>query len=535
MMGCTDVSAQTRELLLDGVGIDEISEAVAGFLKKANLDRRSAISARLSFENCLLELRDHFGDGTPAVLWIGKRLGRSSLQVRVVGDRFDPRESKSLYDWESSLLENAGLKPGFSYRGGTCILSLSQPLPEIDSTVISFFALIFGFGISILGNFLPADVRLSLLNDLVDPLVNLFIAMLTGIAGPLVFFSVEWGICGIGDMAALGRSGKTFIGKFLLVNAACTLLAVMLFVPFMHPEQGVSSVTFLGSMVELFVGLIPTNIVEPFLEGNTLQIIVMAAATGVAVLTLGDQYAGIRLALRSINAFIQLMMEQLCRLLPGFIVVMMVSQSWSGSIGALLSSWEPVILTMGLTIVFLFALVLSTCVRHHLNIVQVIRICFPLGFLAFTTASASASFGAMLSTCEDHFGVDDEQASFGVPLGMVLCKPATCILLVGVVLYSAVAYNGGGSDVIWFVRLAVTCLLYAVAVPPVPGGTLACYGMLFASLNVPAQAMGVAAALDLLLDNPVCCTNVISLVMRVFSSASSLGTVDENRLKKLRR
>jgi Na+/H+-dicarboxylate symporter len=211
---------------------------------------------------------------------------------------------------------------------------------------------------------------------------------------------------------------------------------------------------------------------------------------------------------------------------------MMVSQAWSGTAQALLSSWIPILLAVGAIVALLLASIVLVCLRHHLSIVRVFLACVPAGFLGFTTASPSACFGTMLSTCMDDFGVDEDQASFGVPLGMVLCKPASPILLVATVLYCAQAYGGGSPDLIWYLRLGITCLLYAVAVPPVPGGMLACYGMIFATLGVPAQAIGVATALDLLLDNPVACTNVVSLILQVFSAAEGLGAVEDCRLRK---
>ena len=97
-------------------------------------------------------------------------------------------------------------------------------------------------------------------------------------------------------------------------------------------------------------------------------------------------------------------------------------------------------------------------------------------------------------------------------------------------MYSAHAYGMGGS-VLWYAQLAISCLLYAVAVPPVPGGMLACYGMLLTSLGIPMDALAVVTALDLLLDN--CCSggNVGSQITQIVLAADSLGALDHSAYK----
>ena len=85
-----------------------------------------------------------------------------------------------------------------------------------------------------------------------------------------------------------------------------------------------------------------------------------------------------------------------------------------------------------------------------------------------------------------------------------------------------------GGSVLWYAQLVISCLLYAVAVPPVPGGMLACYGMLLASLGIPTGALAVVTALDLLLDNLCAGGNVGAQIMQIVLAADSLGALDHN-------
>lgn len=528
------MALRTREFALDAAGIDAASEAAYDFLNdETKLDRRSVLSARLTFENALIRMQEHFGDGTPAQLMVGSRLGKPLLAVKVRGERFDPREGARQAEWERSLMEAAGLRPSFAYRGGANTIAITCPRPPMGSTLRAAVAIVIGLLISQVGLRFPEQVRTTLLDGLVMPLFEAYTGMLAGIAGPMVFFSVAWGICGIGDMAALGRSGKVLIRRFLEADALGAIIALLVGVPVFRLEAAAvaGGEGSLASVTELLLGMLPTNMVQPFVEGNTLQIIVLSVAVGVAALAMGELTEGVRQALRQLNELIQFLMEQLCRLLPGFIVVMMVSQSWSGTTSILLSSWMPILVFAVGLLLLLALLYLGAAVRCRVPLKTLLVSCIPAQVLAFTTALPSAAFGIMVATCKDDFGVNEDQVSFGIPLGMVLCKPSAPVLITVLMLYCAQSF-GVGADALWYVKLGILSLLFAIAVPPVPGGMLACYSMILANLGIPLDALVVVTALDLLVDNPCALTNVTGLMLSVLSAADSLGAVDHTKLER---
>lgn len=524
---------RTSEIKLDADGIDYASELASSFLEDAGLDKRSILSARLTFESSLLEMRESLGE-VPAEILTGKRLGRPRLIVKVHGPRFDPPETSEETYWERALMVSAGLSPSYAYRGGYNILEISCARGPMGSTQRALLAIVLGIVLARLGLRLPAETRTTILDGLITPLFDTFIAMLSGIAGPMVFFSVAWGICGIGDMAALGRSGKALISKFMTANVLAVLFGLLVGIPVFQLQSGTGAGTGdpLSDFTKMLLDLLPTNIVAPFLESNTLQIIVLSVVVGIAALALGDLTEGVRHALRELNTLIQFLMEQLCRLLPGFIVVMIISSTWSGTMGALLASWLPIVVASAGMAVFLLLILIHTSIRSHVPLHSLIMTCIPTLVLACTTASASAAFATMLATCKDDLGVDEDQASFGVPMGMVLCKPMTPILFAVVMLYGAKSY-GVGVDLVWYVRLGVSCLLYSIAVPPVPGGSLACYGMMLTGLGIPSAALAVCTALDMLVDNLCVSGNCGALVAEVLDAAKSLDAVDQTKLDKL--
>ena len=149
--------------------------------------------------------------------------------------------------------------------------------------------------------------------------------------------------------------------------------------------------------------------------------------------------------------------------------------------------------------------------------------------LGLTTSSTCASFPKMISGLTDGLGVDEDQTSFGVPLGMILCKPSVIIMLVVLMLHCMQTY-GLGADVTWYVRMALICLLYSMVAPPVPGGMVVCIGLLFAKLGIPAEAIAMATAFNIIIDYVLTAYKSGNIMLEVFDTACVLGNVDRNKI-----
>ncbi|MDO4796560.1 MAG: cation:dicarboxylase symporter family transporter [Coriobacteriales bacterium] len=529
-----------EELLLDARGIERASAMVGTFLVETGMSKREAITGQYSFENVLLMWREHYGDGVPATIKAGKWFGKPSMSVAVRGERLDPRGIDTYNDDEyasfaRSMLGASGFTPTYSYRGGYNIVTLTRPRPPLSSLAQILIAFLLGLAISLMGNFFLSQTdRTYALEKFVTPLFDVFLAMLGGLAGPLIFLTVAWGVCGIGDVTALGRSGKSLVGRFLRDNGLATLFACVVCIPFFSlSTQGVGdSGDFFGDLLQMIIDLLPTNVVGAFADGNTSQIIILGVFVGIAALVLGNACSGVRKGIEELNALAQFLMEQLCRLLPAFIFVMVLSQVWSGTFMTLLTAWLPFLLVIVLVVVFFGLRIAYTSLRFHIPIKKILMAVRPAMTLGLTTASSCAAFGAMVSGCRDELGVGEEQTSFGIPLGMVLCQPPTILMLVALMMHCMQMY-GLGADLTWYVRMALLCFLYSMVAPPVPGGMIVCFGLMFAKLGIPAEALAMATAFSIVVDYVVTCFRVGSIMIGVFDSGCALGDVDRSTFEDM--
>jgi Na+/H+-dicarboxylate symporter len=130
----------------------------------------------------------------------------------------------------------------------------------------------------------------------------------------------------------------------------------------------------------------------------------------------------------------------------------------------------------------------------------------------------------MMSTCDEELHVDGEFASFGIPLGTIICKMGTVVELA--VLLCFIAQTADlGFDLSWYVHLFIVSILYAIVVPPVPGGMIACLSLLLTELGLPGSMLALLTAMDIIIDYPCTGAGVVSDLLAVFSTAKSIGLV----------
>ncbi len=525
------------ELQLNNEGIDRASDMVASFLTSTGANERETMAGRLAFESALLFLQTHSGDDTVATITTGKRFGKPCLAVASPGERFDPFTMAESFAKDEVrmgrlIMEAAGVKPHYAYRGGKNIISLRRPRPPLSTLFQILVAFVLGLVVALMGNTLLLEgQRTYALDTLVMPFFNVYLGMLGGLAGPLVFLSVASGICDIGDVGALGRNGKSLVGRFFRDNTIATVAAVLVCIlAFPLPaREAVGTGDLLGDLVELLVGLLPTNVVVPFVEGNTTQIILIGAFVGIAVLVLGSVCDGIRRQIGEFNVLVQFLMEQLCRFIPSFIFLMVVSQVWSGTFSSMLDAWYPLLMFALISVAFFLVRVVYTSLRFNVPLRKIFVALRPAMTLALTTASSCAALGSMLKGCEE-LGVSEEQSSFGIPLGIVVCQPPTIVMLSVLMMY-CMQSCGLGADVAWYVRLALVCFLYSIVAPPVPGGMLVCFGLMFGELGIPSSALALVTTLTVIMDYILTCLRVGAIMDTVLDAGCAIGTVDRSKFE----
>ena len=522
---------------LDAVGIDRLSELTAEGLTQAAVDRKDVIRLRLAMEEMLALWQTQLGENTMCSFRRGTRLGRMYIEITAPGQRVDPAEVPPDMAGRmlcSNLLAQAGLSPVYTYQDGVNRLALYPTRPQSMSPLLQLL-------LAILGAIVVGAVCLALPHQVsevgagvVSPLFSALMGVLQTLASPMIFLSVCWGIVNIGDVHMLGRIGKTVLFRFLGgVFLLCALTAACLVWFFLPEQAGAASMgeNAASQIYSMLLAIIPGNIVTPFLEGNSLQIIFMALCVGLTLLVLGEKTSALRALLGQVNTAVQFMMEIVSRYIPFFVFVSLLSLLLSDALGDLGGIVKGLLLGIVACVAWPLLYALWSSLRLKVSYPMMLRKLLPTYLIALSTASSSAALSTNLETCQRRLGISEQIVHFAVPLGQVVFKTGGAVgflvLAMGLAEFYSVAM-----PLPWVVIGVLTAGLLAIAAPPVPGGSLTCYTVLLTQLGIPAEAIGLAVAGNVILDFFMTSCGISCLQSELMLSANKLGMLDRGRLER---
>ncbi|MBR6125248.1 cation:dicarboxylase symporter family transporter, partial [Candidatus Saccharibacteria bacterium] len=84
----------------------------------------------------------------------------------------------------------------------------------------------------------------------------------------------------------------------------------------------------------------------------------------------------------------------------------------------------------------------------------------------------------------------------------------------------------------WVFITILTCFLLGVSSPPVAGGAVVCFAVLFRQLGIPEEAIGFALAINILFDFILTAVNIYCLDMELIRLSSSLKMLDKKVLRE---
>lgn len=527
----------TERYRLSAENIDAASEKIEKHLAMFSVDKRNVLRFRLMFEEILLNYRDRFGEETGFVLRCEKRFSRPRIVITVAGENFEPfasSENEEDYSPESlrTMLANMGLAPSHRYKNGENIITLSPERKKRGQTVVWLLsAVIFAVAAGLLCLRLPENARELLSVEIIEPVTGKFMGFLSAIAGPLIFLSVLWGIYSIGDVASFGRIGKRMISRFLLMSALLLMIVGLATVPFFTLSSGVSDKTDFSDLYQMLLDIVPSNLITPFTEGNTLQLVFIAVVFGAAMLVLNDKTTAVAKLVEQLDYLVQFIMKGLNSFIPLIIFLSIFNMIIKKNAGIGAATLKPMLLTfMGCAVVMIIYTVI-VCVHHRISPALFVKKLLPTFIIALTTASSSAAFATNIGTCEEKLGIDKKIVNFGLPLGQSVFMPAAAVVFFSMGICMAETFRVP-ITAIMLVNLFIISLVLAIAAPPVPGGFAVCITILITQLGIPETAIPIVIALSVILDFPCTATNLFCLQAELTELAGDLAMLDTEKLGK---
>lgn len=520
-----------EELCLSAETIDRISALVEDALTENGTDRRDILRIRLSTEEILGMWMERL-DGAAVLYRTGQKFGRAYMEIWVEGVQINPDDGEDALMLSNRLLAQAGLALSYSYKNGrNCLSCNPQKKVQIGQLTQLLLAILLALGMGSVLKLMPESVR-NFAGAVTQPLFQTMLGLLRAISSPMIFLAVCWGIVSIGDLDTVGKIGKKLIGRMIRGTFLAGVVFVLLASPFFKISYDTNWVAGSGftKLYAMILEIIPTDIVSPFLEGNALQIIFMGVCIGIALLALGQRVMAVQEFVVQANEVMNYLMRMIGRCVPVFVFLsifnlLLGSEVSYGGILKILLLAVPGCLLLCLTYIAIIA------IKCRISPALLFRKLFPVFLVGLSTASSAAAFATILETCVKKLGIPKKVVNFAIPLGQVLYKPDCVISFTAIALCMAEYYHVE-ITVMWLLTAVLTIGLLSMAVPPIPGGTLSVYTILFAQLGIPGEAIALAVAVDSVMDFVMTATGLTCLQSEVLLTAEQVGMLQEEKLRR---
>ena len=337
-----------------------------------------------------------------------------------------------------------------------------------------------------------------------------FIRLMKMLVVPLVFCSLVCGSMSIGDTKKLGTVGvRTLV--FYLFTTALAITVALSVGNIINPGKGLDMTkiqanaaeigsTEATSLTDTLLNIIPDNPINSLASGNMLQIIVFALIIGIILAKLGERTETVSNFFSQFNDIMMEMTMMVMSLAP-IGVFCLISKTFAG-IG--FSAFIPlgkymigvlIALAIQCFVVYMGLLKLFT----GLNPLKFIRNFFPVMAFAFSTATSNATIPLSIDTLAKKMGVSKRISSFTVPLGATINMDGTAIMQGVAVVFAAQAF-GIQLDMMDYITVIGTATLASIGTAGVPSVGLVTLTMVFNSVGLPVEAIGLIMGIDRILD-----------------------------------
>lgn len=381
---------------------------------------------------------------------------------------------------------------------------------KISITSKILIAMCIGLIIGSLINTFASDnsfIQTYLVNGLFHVVGTAFINALKMLVVPLVTFSLICGVCGIGDIAVLGRVGIKAFALYLLTTGIAITLALfvaILVAPGEGFQQATETTAFIAKpappLTDVFINIIPSNPINAFAEGNMLQIIFFVIIFAIAMLMTGDIGRQLATTAERLNEVMMKVVTLVMSFAPigvFFIMAKTFSLQGFGLIVPMIGYFSVVVACLFLHAIGTFSLLITFLAK--LNPLIFIKKMRPAQIFAFSTASSNATIPITLQVVKKRLGIDNSTASFTIPLGATINMDGTAIMqgVATVFIANVYAIDLGVSDYITVVGMSI---LASIGTAGVPGVGLIMLAMVFNQVGLPVEGIGLILGVDRILD-----------------------------------
>ena len=378
--------------------------------------------------------------------------------------------------------------------------------------VIWIGALVLGAVLGVLG--------IQVLDQIMNVIATVYTRLFQLLAVPTIVLAVITTFATFGSKGSGRIFGKTMTYTLLTTFAAAAVGALLyvIIAPGNLPLESVGSASAVlenasqETYLEHILGVVPNNIVRPFLEGNVLSLLVLAFAVGIGLSKLPDSEnkAVVVKGLAGLQDLLFLLIRALIWTLPLGIVAFSAQLSAQISAGVIADSiGKYVLVVLGGNFIQFFVVLPLFLLSRGLNPIHVLGRMSPAVLMALFTKSSAATLPVTMESAEDRLGVRKEVARFVLPICTTINMNGCAAFILVTSLF--VMQNGGtpitlGTILLWILISVIS----AIGNAGVPMGCFFLTLSLMSGIGAPVAILGIILPIYTIIDMVETAENVWS-------------------------
>ena len=405
-----------------------------------------------------------------------------------------------------------------------------------------FAGILFGVIFSLL-SFGPAFI-----SDWIKPFGTIFINALKLIAMPLILASLIKGVSDLKDISKLSVMGGRTVGIYICTTVVAVVLGLIL-VNLIAPGDQIGLTTreellaaYQDSAEEKqlvaqqqrekgplqpLVDLVPSNIFQATTNNrNMLQVIFFAIFFGIGLILIPEKKAApVKAFFDAFNEVILKLIDLIMLAAPYGVFALLaalVVESPSLELFQALGLYAITLLIGLVLMIFIYILLVQLFTKR--KPIFFLRGIAPAQLLAFSTSSSAATLPVTMERVEEHLGVDEEVASFVLPIGATINMDGTSIYQAVAAVFIAQAF-GLGLSLEAQLGIVLTATLASIGTAAVPGAGMVMLVIVLGQAGIPEAGLALIFAIDRPLDMCRTITNVtgdaaVSMICLLYTSPS---------------
>jgi aerobic C4-dicarboxylate transport protein len=376
------------------------------------------------------------------------------------------------------------------------------------------------------------------------PLGDAFIKLIKMMITPIIFCTVVLGIAGMENMKKVGKTGGLALLYFEVMSTFALVVGLVL-VNLIQPGAGMNATldnidqkaiagytdsSKMGTVVDFFMKILPANLMDPFVNGEVLQVLVVALLFGFALHRFGGRGTLVFDVIEKTSHVLFVMVNFIMKLAPVGAFGAMAFTIGKYGLGSLANLAQLMAAFYGTCLIFIFVVLGIVARLHGFSVWKFVKYIREELLIVLGTSSSESALPRMMEKME-RLGVKKATVGLVIPTGYSFNLDGTSIYLTMAAVFIAQATNTPMTFMQELTLIGVAVITSKGAAGVTGSGFIVLAATLGAVGHVPVWGIGLILGIDRFMSEARALTNLVGNGVATVVVGKWTGDLDSARMK----